>query len=312
MQSQSDQVISKALEALGGSFDRIGPGHWGLALPGAGNGIVTARLAGSWLVIKGALDAGGKCMPVDQAAMWNYLARNAGLAGNAKYSIGDDGSVAAGAEITLEDLPSEIVSRRIAEAVKGVTEALQEPREKPAGVGSPDNAPDNAPDNGGGDSTRLADLCAEAGWSFVERSADRLQVEINPAGFPLAVIERSSSGVAIRADFVAEEGAYPEDERADALGMLLLRACGRLRLARAVTCQETPRGSVGFEVMFAGTPHPREVGQGLAALAVACELTWREVRALAGDAGLAQAYLRACSRHARGQADASPSRKKRG
>ncbi len=294
MQSQSDQVISKALEAWGGSFDRIGPGHWGLALPGAGNGIVTARLAGSWLVIKGALDAGGKCMPVDQAAMWNYLARNAGLAGNAKYSIGDDGSVAAGAEITLEDLPSEIVSLRIAEAVKGVIEARREPPDQSAGVPSCGNARDTGSD----DSTRLTDLCADAGWPFIERSADRLQVEINPAGFPQAVIERSSSGVAIRADFVAEEGAYPEDERADALGMLLLRACGRLRLARAVTCQETPRGSVGFEVMFAGTPHPREVGQGLAALAVACELTWREVRALAADAGLAQAYLRACSRRA--------------
>jgi hypothetical protein len=290
MQSQSDQVISKALEALGGSFDRIGPGQWGLALPGAGSEIVTARLAGSWLVIKGALDAGGKCMPVDQAAMWNYLARNAGLAGNAKYSIGDDGSVAAGAEIPLEGLPSEIVSLRIGEAVKGVIEARLEPPDQSAGVPSCDN--------GGDDSTRLTDLCANAGWPFIERSGDRLQVELDPAGCPQAVIERRSSGVAIRVDFIAEEGAYPEDNRASALGILLLRACGSLRMARAVTCRETPRGGVGFEVVFAGTPHPREVGQGLAALAVACELTWREVRALAGDAGLAQVYLRACSRRA--------------
>jgi len=290
MQSRNDHVISKALEAWGGSFDRIGPGHWDLALPGAGNGIVTARLEGSWLVIKEALDADGKCMPFDQADMWTYLARNAGLAGNAKYSIGTDGSVAVGAEIPLDDVPSEIVSRRIAEAVKGVIEAIQEPLEQSDDASSFDNGSD--------DSASLADICAEAGWPFTERSADRLQVELDPAGCPQAVIERRSSGVAIRVDFIAEEGAYPEDNRASALGILLLRACGSLRMARAVTCRETPRGGVGFEVVFAGTPHPREVGQGLAALAVACDLTWREVRALAADAGLAQAYLRACSRRA--------------
>jgi hypothetical protein len=290
MQNRNDHAISKALEAWGGSFDRIGPGQWGLALPGAQNRTFSARLEGSWLVIEEPPNAEGECMAVEQVDMWNYLGRNAGLAGNAKFTICEDGSIQVRAEIPLEGIPSEVVSLRIAEAVKGLIEAFQKPLEQSASI--------RPCDNGGGDNMTLAHLCAEAGWPFIEREGDRLQVDLGPTDFPQAVIERRPSGIAMRANFIAEEGAYPEDDRGNALGILLLRACRSLRLARAVACQESPRRNVGFEVIFAGTPHPREVGQGLAALAVACDLTWREVKALAKDAGLARAYLRACSRRA--------------
>ena len=108
MQNRNDHAISKALEAWGGSFDRIGPGQWGLALPGAQNRTFSARLEGSWLVIEEPPNAEGECMAVEQVDMWNYLGRNAGLAGNAKFTICEDGSIQVRAEIPLEGIPSEV------------------------------------------------------------------------------------------------------------------------------------------------------------------------------------------------------------
>jgi hypothetical protein len=72
--------------------------------------------------------------------------------------------------------------------------------------------------------------------------------------------------------------------------VLLLAACGAVRLARAWLSAAGDTPVVGWEAGLPPKPGPRQLDHALTALSAACRLTVREIEALADEA-LAERYL---------------------
>lgn len=89
------------------------------------------------------------------------------------------------------------------------------------------------------------------------------------------------------------EGAVAESTLCRyAADMLLLAACRTVRMARASADHAGPDSAYRWEMLWDRWPLPAELSHGLAALAVACQLTAQEVAALR-DQRVATAYLAA-------------------
>ena len=75
-----------------------------------------------------------------------------------------------------------------------------------------------------------------------------------------------------------------------ALGVLLLTACGLVRFARAAVEEKGGQALARFEVRFSTAPSALELTHALAALSVACRLCAQEAKALQ-DEEIAGKYL---------------------
>jgi hypothetical protein len=134
----------------------------------------------------------------------------------------------------------------------------------------------------------LAGLCREAGWPFEKRSEGSLVVDLGVQNTYLpALVEARADRIAAEIELVR----LPEAEGPcrTALAGLLLRANGVFRMTRAVVREPEPRALL--EVCLPRCAGVEEIGEALAALAVAARRSALEARLLAADERLARAYL---------------------
>jgi hypothetical protein len=140
----------------------------------------------------------------------------------------------------------------------------------------------------------LRGLCEETGWKFTQRAAGKLAVDLETrSGFYQALVEERGNGaVSAIVDFAAGTSFGEESKRA--IGALLLRASGVVRMARAVVKEEGEGESAaaGFEALFQTRPSAAELCHALSALAVACGLCGQATLAMQ-DEFVAENYLAA-------------------
>lgn len=300
--------VADALERYTTGLKEIGAGTYAYALT---NGTIlsgTARVEdGEWVHLSVRLPAtlGQGLCAGDRA--WDLLRWNAEISGGGKWALarGRDGrtAVALRAEIPLDeaaDLPE-----RVAQAFAGfkaVARHFQEGWDEGRGArdgneteGNGDRSaassvprPPSLAAPGGVD---LRQLCTEAGWPFNDRAAGRLAVPLEVAdGFCTALLEEDAGGGhRLTAELAACESMSPESRQA--IGRLLLRASGALRMARAAAEEANGRAAVRLEVAWASPACAAELGHALAALSVGCgHLCGKEVLALQ-DERIAREYL---------------------
>jgi len=134
----------------------------------------------------------------------------------------------------------------------------------------------------------LAELCDDAGWPGEKRADGSLAVDLGVQGaYVPATVERCGERIAVETELVG----MPEVEgpcRA-ALVAFLLRVNGAFRMARAVVRGSEPRAFL--EVWLPLAADAEELGEAIAALAVAAQRSALEARLLACDERLAAAYL---------------------
>jgi hypothetical protein len=139
----------------------------------------------------------------------------------------------------------------------------------------------------------LAGLCREAGWPFEERSDGALAVDLGVQGVYLpALVESRSDRVAVEAELVRLPEAGGPCRAA--LAALLLRVNGVFRMTRAVLSEPEPLAML--EVWLPRAAGAPELGEALAALAVAARRSALEARLLVADEGVARAYLECSER----------------
>ena len=134
----------------------------------------------------------------------------------------------------------------------------------------------------------LANLCAEAGWSFEQRDGGTLIVDLGVPGTYLAAqIAPGLESVSLTLEVVA----LPEADglRRWALVEFLLRANGAFRMVRAVLAGSPPQARL--EVVLPLVPAAEELGAAIAALAVAARHCALAARFVAADEKIARLML---------------------
>lgn len=248
-----------------------------------------AVLADLWFVIDFPNRPGRPRRPI------GLLAQNAQLPGNAKLVL-DGGSVRVRAEIPLDEpavQDSDELEALVMRSIMGVSVALG------ADMGG---APPKAVLGGTAVAEQLAGLpklCAEAGWSFSERSEGRISVDLDVAdgAFYQASVEHQPSGIYISVN--PNRGEPPDEEISRlAVATLMLSVSGSVRMVSAISRRSNGKPESGhhafFQVRLPATTSGATLAHSLSALSVACDLCGREVRALAEDPELARAFLELC------------------
>src|SRR5207253_780468 len=210
---------------------------------------------------------------------------NAVLDGGARVAVraGRPG-LRACAELPLDDEVD--LPRRVLEACAGLKAANERRVCALHGAGDPMTSV-----SGEGASADLPGLCRESGWSCVEREGARLGVDLDvPGAFQQAIVELRGGGVAVTVPLLEAAGPSPSVCE-QALGLLLLRVCGIVRMARAAAEMRDGVPQARFEVVFGTWPCAAELTHAFAALSVACRLASREAAVLWSDEGVARAYV---------------------
>ena len=135
----------------------------------------------------------------------------------------------------------------------------------------------------------LASLCAEVGWPFEAREGGTVAVDLGiPGAYCPALIATRTDAVSI----VLEIVALPEAPgiRRVALVEFLQRASRVFRIGRAVVAGSPPQAHL--EVVLPRVPDADELGESLAALAVAARHCAREARLIAADEAIARLFLK--------------------
>ena len=138
----------------------------------------------------------------------------------------------------------------------------------------------------------LLKTCEESGWTCNEQPSGRLVIDLDvPGWFHQAVVEIEASGrVTISTELSSCDGNTPSKCR-QALGLLLLQACGVVRMARAAAHVSNGQTTARFEVAFDSSPSATEMEHGLAALSMACRLCAQEADLIGSDERIAREYL---------------------
>jgi hypothetical protein len=140
------------------------------------------------------------------------------------------------------------------------------------------------------DSRALPELLAEAGWSFVRRSPDRLVVDLRVSGQSLqAVIDSDGgSGANVRVPIGSFSRLSPVSRTA--LGVLLLTVSSGVRHVRGGAREDSGSAEVFINASLGAAPALDDVHHVLSAMSVAARLAAREARACV-DERVAAAYL---------------------
>jgi hypothetical protein len=315
----NETLITKTLNDRAGLVEQLGPGSWEFSLSNGVDLRVAAHLDKEWLLM-GARCPGGLRHRSAQT-VWHLLHANSRLAGAVKFAVppGDRGEheLFARAELPIDDATN--LSGRIGAACAGFKAAAAAHTSLLSARGLLTTGPEpGAMAHGraegieriveaqsGGDgghaaegpqessvSSFLSRLCSDAGWEFTERSGGALVIGLDvPAGFHQATLQGSASGAVVLAAELHSVHPTPSPCQY-ALGVLLLRANGALRMARAAVGRSDAPAAARFEVVFGDPPCSRELAHGLSALSIACRLYAEEARLLQQDERIAQEYLR--------------------
>jgi hypothetical protein len=275
-----------ATAVMDGARDR-----WVFALS---NGIdlhVSARLEDDWLLLESAplprpTQPIGE--PLGERTPWEVLRWHAGLSSGVKFATAPTATaLSLRAELPLiEDCD---VRTRIREACA----ALKMAGARRAGRDETTAAPVVAASADAGAAADVFQLCRETTWNVIEREPGTAMVDLEvPGAFQQAAVRAcAGGGVVVSAALATERDDPLSPARRHALGLLLLRTGGVVRMARAATDMDDGTGA-RFEVVFAGRPHPAELAHAIAALSVAWRLAGAEANVLANDEAVAREYLK--------------------
>ena len=282
----AETAIAAALAKQAAAVDAVGPGRWAFTLSNGSPLAARARVDDGWLLIDAALGAGAP--PAAPASrVWEMLQWNATLAGGIRFVLGPQRFGARGARVCAElPLDDEVdLGRRIGEACAGLKAAK---RRMTGGASAGGTCGDAAGED-------LSALCRQTGWAFLAREG-RLAVDLEvPGAFQQAVVEtREDQHVAVSVpvlDAAVAGAAPPATVCRQALGLLLVRVGGIVRMARAAAEPREGAPRARFEVVFGTRPCAAELQHAFAALSIACRVAGREAAVLWGDADVARTYV---------------------
>jgi hypothetical protein len=280
-------VVGEALGKCAPLVESAGRGEWNFILNNGSMLLVTARSDGDWLHLDAPLGE-ATAAAAGGGDAWRLLKLNQGLGGLSKLALtrGPQG-LRARAEIPLDEDVD--LQRRLREACAGLKAAAGRLHGEGKVAAAKASSLSGAQ---GGEASELRGLCAESGWKFTERAAGKMAVDLETrSGFYQAIVEERGGGaVSAAVEFAA--GATFGEESKRAIGALLLRASGVVRMARAVVKEEGEGAGAGFEALFQTRPSAAELCHALSALAVACGLCGQATLAMR-DEFVAGNYLAA-------------------
>ena len=248
----------------------------------------TAHITDNWFLLDAAIPTNGKQPALLAKDLWNLLKQNAEIRGVAKLALSPfDQSLHLGAEIPWDGkaLPTEEI--RLAcegcEAAWVRFHTAKGHNHTASAVGRLSNGEADG-ENSNGEPADWQRLCGEAGWELIERPSGRLSAELDvPGGSYQADLERREDGArGLSVQIAVFEALSPLSKAS--VGLLLLNACGYVRMARAMAKESDQRTAAGFEVVIGSEPTAQQVGWALSALSVACRMCHREVKALRDEA----------------------------
>ncbi len=227
--------------------------------------------------------------------LWAFLRQNAHIRSGVKFALTPEG-LSLRAEIPLDSEDEARIAQRTRAACRDIQRAWQRLR-----LGESEGSRERTPcrsdelaipatDAGPVTTVDLPRLCHETGWSFTQRKSGSLIVNLDVAqGFHQGIVEPSGKrGVRVFVTLTESPSLLPPCRHA--LSVLLLTACGAVRMARAALEEEMERIAVLFEVLFPTPPDAGELAHALSALSVAARLTAAEVNAL-HEERVAKIYL---------------------
>jgi hypothetical protein len=279
-------VIGESLQKCASLVETTGPKSWNFILNNGRMLLVAAHADDRWLHLRAQLES-------DAAARvdaWKLLHLNHQLGSGSFALARGEQTPHLRAEIALDEEVN--LTLRLQEACAGLkagveslyTEKTKEHVKLNRGVSADETARQA--------NSELLRLCEESGWPFDEKTATKFVFELEAGdGFYQAAVEEQGEGSVVVAVELARDEPFSEWSRR-AVGLMLLRACGVVRFARAAVKERSERATALFEVVFPSLPGVVELNHALSALSVACRLCGREVRAMQ-DERIARNYLAA-------------------
>lgn len=288
------RLVPKALARRARDVEPLGANRWSCGLPnGAENGLPKARLDvrldNGWLSVSadvggrgsrksmdllklGAVFPGGARVAMERDSQMIFVLRDGWVASDEYQGecegVLDDYDTHASAESRLEHWLL-LALRDIKDAL-GVLEGRQAAAERPQC-------------ETGADHPGFAALCREAGWRCTEHRDGRLAVELDGSRcYRQAFVDPGLEGGVRLWTPLLEFGSLSEPSL-EAIGALLLRANGILRMARAAAGGAEGRAELVFEVLLSIDSAYSEFNRALSALQIAGRFWTREVDALTDE-----------------------------
>jgi hypothetical protein len=274
-------TITAALAKCATSIDASARQRWAFTLSNGSELAASARVRDGWLALQAPLDA---VSPPTPDRLWELLASNATLGGGVRFALGGRHGTSARAELPLDDEVD--LGRRIIEScggLKAASDLLRGTPETPVQRAAGELAPE-----------ALRELCRQSGWPVVERDPARFAVDLDvPDAFVQAlVVPRADGSLSVVTPLLAEgQPAEPAPICRQAVGLLLLRVCGVIRMARGAAERHEGTPQARFEVVFESAPCAAELAHAFAALSIACRVASREAAVLWGSERIARAYV---------------------
>ncbi len=284
--------IGEALAGCGAqSVKQLGESSWKLSFSNGEAFDAVAMTDEDWLAVEVQNPAAQKRPSSRLGQLWDFLALNPLLPGGVKYALmPKDRGPRIRVELPLEEGACPAGAIRL--AALGLKVAFHRLNDKAQADDATDPKPTcpaetEAADEKGDD---LSDLCNAAGWKFAKRASGRLAVELEaPANPCQAIVEHRGAGIAAAVELAACEGLGRESRHAAAL--MLLTACGLVRMVRATASRTDARTALGYEVAMGVGPTAGQLGRALSALSVACGFCGQQELAAMQDESIAQRYL---------------------
>lgn len=290
--------VAQALHACAANISAVGLNRWRLRDGKTRKSICHAVLEDEWLVLSKPMTKNPGPAPLLTAPL-QLLRRNGDLSGGLRYALVNDRS-----PLQLRtDIPwralithgAALLSARVDQALRGFDAA---PTCAPAlsrDAAQGDNS-DGVADGISDDfRSRFETLCEETDWRANTKSSDdpRIEISLND-GCGVALVTQAGPRVLLRANLHCADLPSDDNDRGRAIGLLLLRSAGGVRMCRPVFHSRVDRSDLYLEVVLNSTPLlAAEVDYALGALNAAAEECLREVELLSADPDLARHYLHA-------------------
>ncbi len=288
--------VAEALHASGAKVISKGYGRWRLRNGGLGTGTCDVSLEEEWLTLSKSLTGDSFPAP-DLARPLQLLRRNAELPGGVRYAlVGDCNDLQLRTDIPCRALLAhgqDLLAARVDQALPGFRRA---PARSPASNHDGGRGADPAATGDDGENdfvSRLLAVCDEAGWRAERGNTDEPRVEVVLGdGCGVATIMQAGTGALFRTYLNFTDLPADDGDCARAIGVLLLRAAGHVRMCRPVLHTHDDGPALQFQVLIGAPPMVAgEVDCALGALGVAAHENLREVELLSSNPRLARLYL---------------------
>jgi hypothetical protein len=263
-------------------LDVVGPGRWRFSVGGDPLLWADVRLEQGWLRFRVALGE-GRPRQLDVPMIERMLACNATLQGGAKFGLaGDANQPVLGAELSPTDESADWEARA-GRTYRGLRQGVAAFEGK-----SPCGPHDASPGTATAGAIDVPALCREAGWPFHERSDGQVAVPLEVPDMYLQAAIRPWDHGLLCVEAPLESLPHAAGGCRAAVGVLLLTACGAVRMVRATARPGETEVEYAWQAVV--DPVAEELRHALAAISVACRLSAREVEALR-DQTIAAKYL---------------------